>query len=485
MLTTGAPSVRLRPVTTVLVPELDPFQHDTLRFLDHAQGRAILADPMGARKTGSVLAWLASCGTAAHVLVVAPSAVHGHWGRETARFHPSATVLRGTGTRAKRQESLKSALEADGAVVYVTTYESMKADQHAIVLAGFDTVVFDEGHRLKGRRTNVALSANEVCRRARHIIFATGTPVLNHAAELWQYLHILAPKVYPAFWRWAEEHFRIEIKTFRGNRFPTRIIHDFREGHEEIVRNEIAPFFIQRDIADLFPGAAWVVEPEHIEVEVELSPAERKVYKNLVKFKWAVVGDKEITTKNPLDRNTRLMQLTSEWGSLNDDVEDGAKVKAATELVFDLLERDEKVVVFCQYKATVSRLCNALKNKGVRSYTGDLTADQRDEAVQEFVERKDVKVLVGTLGSLSEGADGLQHASNHVVMVDRHWTAAKNDQAIGRLRRSGQLKPVNVYHVFAKETIDATITAACLRKTNVVQMLNGMPLIDAIYGRVA
>ena len=40
-------------------PALDTFQHESLDFLDHARGRAVLADPMGARKTGTTLSWLA------------------------------------------------------------------------------------------------------------------------------------------------------------------------------------------------------------------------------------------------------------------------------------------------------------------------------------------------------------------------------------------------------------------------------------------
>jgi SNF2 family DNA or RNA helicase len=203
-------------------PALDPFQLDTLAFLDHARGRAVIADPMGARKTGTILSWLSTtpCST---VLVVAPSAVHGHWAREAAKFYPEASVHHGTGSKVHREAERLRASYADSAEpsLYITTYESMKADQHAIELARFDTVVFDEGHALKGRRTQVALCANAVTAKAKHVIIATGTPVLNHAAELWQYLHMLAPKVYPAFWRWAEEHFRVEVVTFRGNRFPT------------------------------------------------------------------------------------------------------------------------------------------------------------------------------------------------------------------------------------------------------------------------
>jgi SNF2 family DNA or RNA helicase len=465
-----------------LAPTLDHFQLETLDFLDHAGGRAILADPMGARKTGTTLSWLARAGVQ-RTLVVAPAAVHGHWFREAERFYPAAERLHGAGTKLRRSKLLASYALDEGPAIYLTTYESMKADQHHINEVRFDAVVFDEGHRLKGRRTQVALCSNDVTKGVKHVIFATGTPVLNHAAELWQYLHILAPRLYPAFWRWVEEHYRVEIKTFRGNRFPTRIIHDFLPGHADIVRNQLAPFLIQRDITELFPGAAWTQECEHVEIEVELSAAERKAYDNLVKHDWLIVGGKEITTANPLDKNTRFEQLASDWGALCDQAEDGTKTKAAVELIADLVERDEQVVVFAKYKATVHRIAVALQKRHVSAaeYTGDVKADIRDQLVAQFGKGR-IKVMVGTLASLSEGVDGLQCAS-HIVMVDRWWTPGKNDQAFGRCRRSGQLKRVTVWHIFAAKTIDVTIVSACLRKVNVVQLLRGLSPKTAVYGR--
>lgn len=472
---------------------LDTFQLDTLKFLDRAHGRAVVADPMGARKTATTLTWLdetfAKCNYE-RALVVAPSSVHGHWAREAGRF-TLFTVLHGTGTKSQRTKALELAaqplFDEGRPKLYITTYESMKQDQHALKLAKFDAIVFDEGHKLKGRRTQVALCANDLVKGPAHCIIVTGTPVLNHAAELWQYLHMLLPSQYPAYWRWVEEHYVVESKNFRGNRFPTRIIHGFRPGHDEIVRNQIDTLFIQRDIAELFPNQAWVEEPEHVEIEVELTSAERKAYDSLVKHKWGLVGGKEVTTRNSLDLTTRLTQITSDWGTLEEGVEHGSKTKATIELTLDLLERDEPVLIFAKYKATVYRIVAALNKHGqqARAFTGDQDPKTKEIALADFSnDGGGTKVLVGTLDSMSEGVDGLQHQCSNVILVDRHWTPAKNDQAIGRLRRSGQIKRVTVWHVFAADTIDETITAACLRKTNVIELLRGVPLTEAIYGRI-
>jgi SNF2 family DNA or RNA helicase len=464
------------------VTQLDPFQLETLAFLDAAGGRAVLADPMGARKTGTILSWLASapCG---NVLVVAPSAVHRHWQREAERFYPEASAVIGQGS--KRHKVLANVFDQPNPL-YITTYDSHKADQDNL-LGNFDTIVYDEAHRLKGRTTQVATAGNYFARSCRSVICATGTPVLNHASELWQYLHMLAPKQYKSFWRWVEHYFEIEFAYFQGRMGPqTKVIKGIKEGLEAELRAEIAPYFLQRELIELYPGAAWIEEPEHVKIEVVLSTAERKVYDNLVKHSWAISETgQEITTSNAAVLNTRLQQVTAEWGTLDDQLNVGTKTKATIELVADLVERDEPVVVFAQYKQQVNRIVEGLLKRhiGTVSYTGDMTADQRDGSVQAFRHGTNTKVLVGTLASLSEGVDGLQDRCSNVVMVNRWWVPGKNDQAIGRLRRSGQAKPVTVWHIFAEETTDVAEVQACLDKVNVIQVLKGKPLIDAIYGR--
>jgi SNF2 family DNA or RNA helicase len=461
--------------------QLDQFQLYTLAFLDKAGGRAVIADPMGSRKTGTILTWLSSapCG---RVLVVAPTSVHRHWAREAERFYPEATVAIGQG--AKRHKALTEVMTG-AHPLYITTYESHKLDQDDL-LGQFDTVVYDEAHRLKGRTTQVAKIANYFARNCRNVICATGTPVLNHASELWQYLHMLAPKEYPAFWKWVDEHFEIEFAHFQGRMGPeTKIIKGIKPSMEVALREQIAPYFLQRDIAELYPDAAWIAEPEHVRIEVKLNPMERKAYDNLVMRSWAITDNGvEITTSNAAVLNTRLEQMATEWGTLDDQLTIGSKSKTAVELVTDLLERDEPVVVFCKYKQSVARIVDALRKRHVKAaaYTGDLTADLRDAAVQDFRTGK-TDVLVGTLAALSEGVDGLQDRCSTIVMVDRWWTPGPNDQAIGRVRRSGQAKAVTVYHVFAEDTVDANVVQACLDKVNVIQVLRDKPLIDFIYGR--
>ena len=146
----------VRDSITDMGQQLDQFQLDTLAFLDHAGGRAVVADPMGARKTGTILSWLERANVL-NALIVAPSSVHMHWIREASKFHPYAGQYHGAGSKDKRIAAMERAIETAELdhlpALYVTTYESMKIDQFNLRKANFDCVVFDEGHKLKGRRT--------------------------------------------------------------------------------------------------------------------------------------------------------------------------------------------------------------------------------------------------------------------------------------------------------------------------------------------
>lgn len=462
--------------------QLDDFQLQTVAFMEAANGRVLYADPMGARKTGTILSWLEKRQDLGLTLVVAPGAVHGHWAREAKRFLPDVPVLLWKGSPATRVE-LASNLPRVGLVI--VTYSLTVNDIDLLERAQFDTVVYDEGHRLKGRTTNVAVAANRLA-KAKHLILATGTPVLNHPHELWQYLHMLRPRDYTSFWRWAGEHFFIEQKVFKGQRKPTRLIHGFRPGHEDIVRNDLMGIMVQRELHELFDvdEHPWIVEPDHVEVPVTLSPAERKLYNKLVESAWGkTLTGKLINTGNSAVLTTRLRQLSSDWGNLDADLPTGSKLVATRELAAELSRR-EPVIVFAQFKSTVNHLVEMLNGLGVRAraYTGD-NASEHEPILADYADGK-VDVIAGTIASMGEGVDGLQYRSSQVIMIDRDWRALINDQAIGRSRRSGQHKRVTVWHVFAEDTIDESVHETNLRKENFDRVLKGKRLTDVLYGRM-
>ena len=466
-----------------MAPKLDAFQEEALQFFDEAKGRVIFADGMGGRKTGTTATWLQMHPEVDRVLIVVPKVVHiDHWLDQLSLYAPSwaGGLYRGHGDAERRAAKLVEVAAHGG--IYVTTYASMRKDDLRLMATHFKTVVFDEGHALKGRTTQQAKVANALTKGAEYILIVTGTPVLNKPEEFWQYLHMLDRKTYRSYWAWVYENFIVEMQQFGRYGRPVRIIGDYLPGRLEAVQAQLAGVMLQRPIEELFTDE-WTQEPDHVVVEVTLSKHEWKSYEALVRHGWADVHGTVIQAGNALALSTRLMQMASDWGALQADFTPGSKVLAAADDIREWV-RDGPVVAFVSYVNTAVQLWAALKARGINAvtYTGADSPAVRAERLRDFGESDGPTVLIGTIAALAEGVDGLQQRSCHIAMLDRAWVPAINDQAIGRLRRSGQTRRVVVRHYVALGTIEERQLETNLRKLNMVELLTGRPVHAAIYG---
>lgn len=454
------------------MPELRPLQQEALEPL---RSRWCHADPPGSGKTPVGLSWLKAHGTA-RALIVCPSNVVRHWERLADIWYPGQVVTavpKGTAP-SKRATAFMRSFD-----IYVTSYSLFTADAERLALADWDAVIFDEAHRLRGRKTLVHAAAAKVAHRTPLVDLSTGSPILNHAEEAWSMLHLLDPKNHRGFWKWAGKHFTIEETDFHGTlaRAITRIMAP-KPGALEAIAAEFGQSLVMRSEELMLP---MLEDPEHVTYEVDLSASERRIYDSLVKHSWAVTDGAALITPNEVSKMTRLRQMASDWSSaLGEEVgEKGSKVAAAVELIQDL--HPNPVLVFVSFKATADALARALKLKSInaRLFTGDQDEDDRTAALESF-ERGATHVLIGTYGALAEGTDGLQHTSHHVVLLDHDWTPEIERQAIGRLRRDGQLHRVVVHHIIARDTIDQTVADAHVQKTEVADALLGRTLSSAV-----
>lgn len=426
--------------------ELRPDQQVSLDRLVTSD-RAIYVAPPGAGKTATSSRWLTGPG-----LVVCPANVRNHWCREIGQW-AGVEATRGWGTAKQRERARWHA--TDGGVL-VINYESFRQDVDALIKLPWQSVVFDEAHRLKGRDTLLHKSAAKLARRVPRVTCVTGTPVLNRAEELWSYLHMLDPKRYPSFWRWAREHFVIEQTTFWGRLpRPITLVHDLLPGHAALVRAEIAEFLVEGPGPDL---------PDVVEtiIDVDLTAPERKLYDSMVTKSWLQTDDGTVVQAvNEVAKMTRLRQLVSGWEQVGSD----SKIRAAIELADDL--EPEQVVILTAYRESADRIGEAL---GCPVIHGGVDHVRRDIRVAEFVSGT-ARCLVGTLATMGEGLDGLQVA-RHVILLDRDWAPARNEQAIGRIRRSGQQsRNLCAWHVVARNTVDETVAQALAHKQSVLEAL--------------
>ena len=164
---------------------------------------------------------------------------------------------------------------------------------------------------------------------------------------------------------------------------------------------------------------------------------------------------------NHLTRIQKLKQFTSE-----------IKMKRAFEFIQDIIDGDEKVVVFSQYKGISYEVANKFGDKAV-VFNGDINANKKEEAVEAFMTDDNVKVFSGTIGAAGVGIT-LTSASIS-IFIDQPWTSADREQAEDRIHRASSTSDkIQIIRLICQDTIDEDIEKLLNQKSSILsKVLDG------------
>ncbi len=417
-----------------------------LQFLDRVGLGGCLADDMGLGKTPTALAHLA--GRDGPHLVVCPLSVVRNWQREAARFTPLQRVLVHHGAGRVKDDRLVHAIaEAD---VVITTYQLLARDLETLASVAWGTVVLDEAQTIKNAHTKAARASRHL--RADQVVALTGTPVENRLGELWSILDVTTPGLLG-----SERSFK--------ERFAQPIERERDAAAVAALRTLTSPFILRRTKADksLVPEL-----PDKIE-QIAWAPLTREqaaMYQGVVD---QLLNDAQ-QESGMRRRGLVLASLTRLKQICNHPVNalaDGSalanrsgKLARFDELVDDLLEADERALVFTQFKAMGDLLVRHLQERSelhVPFLHGGVSKARRDAMVDRFQEGLGAPLL---LVSLKAGGTGLNlTAASRVVHYDRWWNPAVEDQATDRAWRIGQTRSVFVHKLVCQGTIEEKVSA--------------------------
>jgi SNF2 family DNA or RNA helicase len=159
-----------------------------------------------------------------------------------------------------------------------------------------------------------------------------------------------------------------------------------------------------------------------------------------------------------LKENTSPTASSSSSSSKINDIGRSGKIKRLWELLQEVMEENEKVLLFTQYREMGWILQSILETQYPGQHCffhGSLSRKQRDELIQKFQEESKMRIMVL---SLKAGGTGLNlTAANHVFHVDRWWNPAVENQATDRVFRIGQQKNVHVHKMICKGTMEESI----------------------------
>ena len=424
-----------------------------MQFLREYGLAGILADDMGLGKTIQTLAHILLEKEAgrldAPALVIAPTSLMGNWMAEAARFAPQLKVLLLQGTQ--RAAGFTAIPEHD---LVLTTYALLPRDEAELRRHRYHLVILDESQYIKNAKAKAAQSATLL--DARHRLCLTGTPVQNHLGELWSQFQFLLPGLLG-----DERSFNADFRK------PIERAGDSQRS--AFLRQRIRPFMLRRN-KDMVAGE--LPPKTEIVLEVELGSSQRDLYETvrlaMDKKVRAAVASKGVARSQIviLDALLKLRQvccdprLMAAAGKCKSDAP-SAKLAALLEMLQALLDEGRRILVFSQFTSMLALIEAELQQRKI-SYAL-LTGDTIDRSAQVAAFQNGAAPVF--LISLKAGGVGLNlTAADTVIHYDPWWNPATENQATDRAWRLGQDKPVFVYKLIAKGTLEERIQQLQQRK---------------------
>ncbi|HMJ12380.1 MAG TPA: DEAD/DEAH box helicase, partial [Polyangiaceae bacterium] len=430
--------------------ELRPYQRDGYRWLCRLSELglgACLADDMGLGKTLQILALLAHRQHEGPALVVAPTSVCSNWVREIERFAPGLAALEYAGSQ--RSLLLEELGRKGAGQVLICSYALLQQDHQALSQVSWAAAVLDEAQFIKNPESLRARAAFGL--QARHRIAATGTPVENHAGDLWSIFHFLNPGL---LGDWRE---------FR-RRFASPIERDASHEAELELRQLVRPYVLRRMKTDVLAELPPITEVEHA---VYLSQDERTLYTLLRKQIYEKLYTSHGKRQHKLEvlaEITRLRRFCCHprlvFPEANNEC---SKIDTLLDLVEELRANGHRALVFSQYVDFLRFVREALDERAV-SYEyldGSTPKSARQARVDAFQNGSATLFLI----SLKAGGFGLNlTAADYVIHLDPWWNPAVSAQATDRAHRIGQERKVTVYNLVTRDTIERDIVELHAKK---------------------
>ena len=425
-----------------LLAELRPYQEDGYAWAMRLAGAgfgACLADDMGLGKTIQALAVLSARAAGGPALVVAPTSVCGNWAAETRRFAPQLNALvYGEGDRV---QGIGAAGARD---VLIVSYTLLQQAQAEFAARRWHTVVADEAQAIKNAAAKRSLALFELDGDFR--LAMSGTPVENRLAELWSIMRFCNPGLLGPLARFNE-------------RFAGPIERGRDRDAQRMLRRLVGPFILRRTKAEVLSDLPARTE---LVITVTADRGEAEHYEALRRQAVAVADSVSTTNAGEarihiLAQLTRLRRAACDPRLVNPEFAlVGGKVRAFAELATELVANGHKALVFSQFVDFLTLLRAPLDEAGIRYQylDGATPAAERNRRVDAFQAGEGDLFLI----SLKAGGFGLNlTAADYVVIADPWWNPAAEDQAMGRAHRIGQQRPVTVYRLVARGTLEERI----------------------------
>ncbi|HMI13869.1 MAG TPA: DEAD/DEAH box helicase, partial [Bradyrhizobium sp.] len=433
---------------------LRPYQQagvEWLYLLAQLKLGACLADDMGLGKTIQVLSLLLVLKNEAGekrkpCLLVAPASLLANWTAEIARFAPSLQVVVAHPSAASSENPTTEGAANLADVDLVITSYGFLARLPWLGATTWRLVVLDEAQAIKNPAAKQTRTVKQL--RAETRVALTGTPIENRLSDLWSIFDFINPGLLG-----SSKQFSSFVKGLA----------DRPHGTYGPLRELVRPYILRRLKSDKSVIADL---PDKTEVKAFCALGRRQaaLYQQAVEELARRLEDVDGIQRRGmvlafLMRLKQICNHPSQWLGDGGWVEkDSGKFARLRDIVEVIAARQEKVLIFTQFKETTAPLAAFVGSVFGRAglvLHGETAIKKRKELVRQFQEDENIPFFVL---SLKAGGAGLNlTAASHVVHFDRWWNPAVENQATDRAFRIGQTKNVLVHKFICRGTVEDKI----------------------------
>lgn len=486
--------------------------------------RGILGDKRGLGKTLTSLIW-ADMTQGRKILVLAPNDVVPQFEDEIRSWAPQRTIFSMRGLNPVARATMYPLLGIMPEFIVTLNYEAWRRDKSIIddlLAVGIDTIICDEAHRIKTADKLTARGVFQLvhrpnkcencfkpyamvagkwdgvdgnyncasCGSARtvstveNVLMMTGTPILNRPQELFSLVHSVD--------RHQFEDMASFLRDFcyhlGGSNWT------FKPGGLDNLVKKMGHFFLQRDrnsTGITVPPPAITVHdvekdliryPRQYEAEDRIKNAAQLMLQSgesvsILNIMELILRERQCMTWPAGIR----MNIKDDDGNIIDvlkfDIEESQKLDEAYDLLTDLVEEEERVIIFSQFKAPLYEFRRRLEQAGisVAVATGDQSESYRNDIKKDFdlktaPEKPRFQVCLATYKAFGTGIN--LNAARQMILLDDEWSPGMEDQAIGRIDRLNSVDQANVHIFRVKDSIDEFMAKILERKRKTVTQFN-------------
>ncbi|MDF3128730.1 DEAD/DEAH box helicase [Kiritimatiellaeota bacterium B1221] len=465
----GSSTFEELPVPDGFKGDLRPYQlrgYSWLAFLKQWGLGACLADDMGLGKTIQALTLIQQDwenGNRKPYLIICPTSLTGNWQKEAAKFTPDLPTLVHHGVNRNKGAAFKK--DAEKYSIIISSYSLLHRDIEILKTIDWAGTILDEAQNIKNPKTKQARSARAI--KSEYRVALTGTPIENNVGDLWSIMEFLN-QGFLGTQADFKKNFLLPIQANRDVDVIDRL------------KKLSGPFILRRLKSDKtiikdLPGKM------EMKVYCNLTKEQAALYQNLVNdVETALESTDGIQRKGlVLATLTKLKQICNHPAQYLSEkknyMERSGKLARLTEMLEEIIEVDERALIFTQFVEMGKIMQQHLQETFGREVIflhGGSPKKARDQMVERFQEDPNgphIFVL-----SLKAGGTGLNLTrANHVFHYDRWWNPAVEDQATDRVYRIGQTKNVQIHKFLCTGTLEERIDEMIDHKKGVADSIVG------------